>query len=226
MTTKSFDVESLKANSWALKVNIDFTLQQYLFGSLGPAKLAIRSSHNIKFCTVLNGTTVNLIDPKYLVEATVESLYGKLKQDQMLSDKDATVKTPRITLCLFLLGTMIFKKYSKTSMYQLRNRWHKVLVRGGKGPDQSANAPMLEYETFKIKCVTCSMDYCENEDKIMVARGWQAHIKMGKPYMGYLGQGLMKFIFCGRYNNNECAVLQCDVETQVSVDAYWLIYDS
>lgn len=62
---------------------------------------------------------------------------------------------------------------------------------------------MLEYETFKIKCATCSvsedgdirMDYCEDEDEIMVARGWQAHIKAGKPYMGYLGQGLTKFIF-------------------------------
>jgi len=32
----------------------------------------------------------------------MESLYGNLKQDRMLSEKDANAKTPEITLCLFL----------------------------------------------------------------------------------------------------------------------------
>lgn len=59
--------------------------------------------HTIKFCTVLNNTTVNIIEEqKYLVSATMESLYGSLKQDRMLSEKDANAKTPKITLRLFL----------------------------------------------------------------------------------------------------------------------------
>jgi hypothetical protein len=41
-------------------------------------------------------------EQKYLVSATMESLYGNLKQDRMLSEKDANAKTPRITLRLFL----------------------------------------------------------------------------------------------------------------------------
>jgi len=41
-------------------------------------------------------------EQKYLVSVTMESLYGNLKQDRMLSEKDASAKTPRITLRLFL----------------------------------------------------------------------------------------------------------------------------
>jgi hypothetical protein len=37
--------------------------------------------------------------------------------------------------------------------------------------------------------------YSEEEEEIMVAKGWQAHVKAGKPYRGYLGQGLTKFVF-------------------------------
>lgn len=39
------------------------------------------------------------------------------------------------------------------------------------------------------------MVYSKEEEEIMVAKGWQAHIKAGKPYQGYLGQGLTKFVF-------------------------------
>jgi len=54
-----------------------------------------------------------------------------------------------------------------------------------------------------MKRVTCSVDdfgepkmvYSKEEEEIMVAKGWQAHIKAGKPYQGYLGQGLTKFVF-------------------------------
>ena len=41
-------------------------------------------------------------EQKYLVSATMESLYGNLKQDRMLSEKDANAKTPKITLRMFL----------------------------------------------------------------------------------------------------------------------------
>ncbi|KAG1752818.1 hypothetical protein EDB19DRAFT_1903207 [Suillus lakei] len=139
----------LKANAQAAKVNIDFTLQQYAYGSSKPAKRTIPSSrvtfatvdlatsafkqlalkargpydstltlsglsntaldvmfdwHRIKYCTVLTNTTVNMIkEQKYLAApATMETLYGKLKQDRMLSDKDVSAKTPRITLHMFL----------------------------------------------------------------------------------------------------------------------------
>jgi hypothetical protein len=37
-------VSALKANAWAAKVDINFTLQQYLAGSSKPSKLAIPSS--------------------------------------------------------------------------------------------------------------------------------------------------------------------------------------
>ncbi|KAG1725925.1 hypothetical protein EDB19DRAFT_1914862 [Suillus lakei] len=43
----------------------------------------------------------------------------------------------------------------------------------------------------------------------MVVKGWQTHIKAGKPHQGYLGQGLTKFVFQGRHNNTDCAILQC-----------------
>lgn len=39
------------------------------------------------------------------------------------------------------------------------------------------------------------MNYSEEQEEIMIAKGWQAHVKAGKPYQGYLGQGLTKFVF-------------------------------
>ncbi|KAG1725926.1 hypothetical protein EDB19DRAFT_1833624 [Suillus lakei] len=137
-------VSALKANARAAKVDVDFTLLQYLAGSGKPSKLAIPSSrvafatadeattafeqlalkvrglyestltlsglsnaaldlmfdwHRIKYCMVLNNTAINLVEEhKYLVGATMDSLYGKLKQDRMVLEKDASAKTPRITL--------------------------------------------------------------------------------------------------------------------------------
>jgi len=53
---------------------------------------------------VLTNATVNMIEEqKYLAApATMETLYGKLRQDRMLSDKDASAKTTRIILRMFL----------------------------------------------------------------------------------------------------------------------------
>lgn len=69
-------------------------------------------------------------------------------------------------------------------------------------PATGALAP-LEFECFKMKRRTCSVNgfgepkvvYSEEEEEIMIAKGWQAHAKAGKPYQGYLGQGLTKFVF-------------------------------
>jgi len=63
---------------------------------------------------------------------------------------------------------------------------------------------VVEYENFKMKHVVCSANkygesekvYIEEEEDIMVAKGWQAHVKAGKPYQGYLGQGFTKYVFC------------------------------
>ncbi|KAG2132066.1 kinase-like domain-containing protein [Suillus clintonianus] len=287
-------VSALKANARAAKIDIDFTIQQYLYGSSKPSKLAIPSSrvtfptselatsafeqlaskarglynstppllglsdvaldlmfdwHTIKFCTVLNNTTVNMIEEqKYLVSATMESLYGNLKQDRMLSEKDANAKTPKITLRLFLYvpetdedndiqevqqnRRVSTRKSTAPSSRQKRKRSPSASperLRPAKryqssyrsrcsatAPTVDAPAP-LEFECFKMKRVTCSVNdfgepkmvYSEEEEEIMVAKGWQAHVKAGKPYQGYLGQGLMKFVFRGRYNNTDYAVLQC-----------------
>ncbi|KAG2347555.1 hypothetical protein BDR05DRAFT_876600, partial [Suillus weaverae] len=82
---------------------------------------------------------------------------------------------------------------------------------------QSAVPAVLEYKTFEMKQAVCSvsesgelkMDYSEEPEDIMVVKGWQSHIKAGKPHQGYLGQGLTKFVFQGRHNNTSCAILQC-----------------
>ncbi|KAG1784641.1 uncharacterized protein HD556DRAFT_1314926 [Suillus plorans] len=256
-------VSALKANARAAKIDIDFTIQQYLYGSSKPSKLAIPSSrvtfptselatsafeqlaskarglynstppllglsdvaldlmfdwHTIKFCTVLNNTTVNMIEEqKYLVSATMESLYGNLKQDRMLSEKDGNAKTPKITLRLFLyvpkaeedndIQEVQQNRHTSTrrstapSSRQKRKRSPSVSPERSRPakryqssyrPRCSATAPTtgalapLEFECFKMN---------EEEEEIMVAKGWQAHIKAGKPYQGYLGQGLTKFVF-------------------------------
>ncbi|KAG2037579.1 hypothetical protein BDR03DRAFT_1010631 [Suillus americanus] len=49
-------VSALKANARAAKVDVDFTLQQYLAGSVKPSKLAIPSSR-VAFATVDQATT-------------------------------------------------------------------------------------------------------------------------------------------------------------------------
>ena len=62
---------------------------------------------------------------------------------------------------------------------------------------------MPEYENFEMTRVTClineygepEMVLSEEKEEIMVVKGWQAHVKAGKPYQGYLGQGLTKFVF-------------------------------
>jgi hypothetical protein len=70
---------------------------------------------------------------------------------------------------------------------------------------------VLEYETFEMKRAVCSvsesgelkMDYSEEPEDIMVVKGWQSHIKAGKPHQGYLGQGLTKFVFRVSYTSFE-----------------------
>jgi hypothetical protein len=76
---------------------------------------------------------------------------------------------------------------------------------------QSAVPAVLEYETFEMKRAVCSvsesgelkMDYSEEPEDIMVVKGWQSHIKAGKPHQGYLGQGLTKFVFRVSYTSFE-----------------------
>ncbi|KAG1717723.1 hypothetical protein EDB19DRAFT_1652581 [Suillus lakei] len=267
-------VSLLKANARAAKVDVDFTIQQYPYGSSKPSKLTIPSSrvtfttmdlatsafeqlalkarglydntptlsglsdtaldvmfdwHRVKYCTVLNNTTVNMIEEqRYLAApATMETLYGKLKQDRMLSDKDASAKTPRITLRMFLY---VPEEPEDDDVQEVVQRSQRVSTRKltaassrcqkrKRSPtgERSTTAPILEYETFKMKRATCTvsktadieMNYSEEEEEIMVVKGWQAHVKAGKPYQGYLGQGLTKFIFRGRYNNEDCAIVQC-----------------
>ncbi|KAG2144453.1 uncharacterized protein EDB93DRAFT_1251689 [Suillus bovinus] len=283
-------VSLLKANAWAAKVDVDFTLQQYAYGSSKPTKLAIPSSqvtfatvdlassafkqlalkarglydntptlsglsntaldvmfdwHRIKYCMVLTNATVNMIEEqKYLAApATMETLYRKLRQDRMLSDKDASAKTPRITLCMFLYvpeepedddvqevqqSQCVSTRKSTTASSHRQKRKRSPTASPERLPPpmryqssyrsrQSATAPILEYKTFKMKRATCTvsktadiqMNYSEEQEEIMIAKGWQAHVKAGKPYQGYLGQGLTKFVFCGRYNNKDCAIVQC-----------------
>jgi len=48
------------------------------------------------------------------------------------------------------------------------------------------------------------MDYSKEPEDIKVVKGWQAHIKAGKPHQGYLSQALMKFIFQVSYTSFEC----------------------
>ncbi|KAG1732368.1 hypothetical protein EDB19DRAFT_2005128 [Suillus lakei] len=281
----------LKANARAAKVDVDFTIQQYPYGSSKPSKLAIPSSqvtfttmdlatsafkqlalkarglydntptlsglsntaldvmfdwHRVKYCTVLNNTTVNMIEEqRYLAApATMETLYGKLKQDRMLSDKDASAKTPRITLHMFLYVpeepedddvqevVQQSRCVSTRKLTAASSRCQKQKRSPTASPEHlpppkhyqssyqsrwSATAPILEYETFKMKRATCTvsktadieMNYSEEEEEIMVVKGWQAHVKAGKPYQGYLGQGLTKFVFRGCYNNEDCAIVQC-----------------
>ncbi|KAG1741931.1 hypothetical protein EDB19DRAFT_1971127 [Suillus lakei] len=243
-------VSLLKANAWAAKVDVDFTIQQYPYGSLKPSKLAIPSSrvtfttmdlatsafkqlalkarglydntptlsglsntaldvmfdwHRVKYCTVLNNTTVNMIEEqRYLAApATMETLYRKLKQDRMLSDKHVSAKTPRIMLCMFL--------------YVPEEEVQVLVIRSGKDLRQCHLSICHLLSAIRMKRATCTvsktadieMNYSKEEEEIMVAKGWQAHVKAGKPYQGYLGQGLTKFVFCGRYNNEDCTIVQC-----------------
>ncbi|KAF9229379.1 hypothetical protein BS17DRAFT_762998 [Gyrodon lividus] len=55
--------------------------------------------HTITYCSVVGGVTVHTINTQtYVASATMESLYGKLKVNRMLSDKDATAKTLKMFL--------------------------------------------------------------------------------------------------------------------------------
>ncbi|KAG2053840.1 hypothetical protein BDR06DRAFT_1008438 [Suillus hirtellus] len=283
-------VSLLKANARAAKVDVDFTLQQYAYGSSKPAKLAIPLSqvtfttvdlatsafeqlalkarglydntptlsglsdtaldvmfdwHRIKYCTVLTNATVNMIEEqKYLAAlATMETLYGKLRQDRMLSDKDASAKTPRITLRMFMYvpeepedddvqevqQSWRISTRKSTTASSRHQKWKRSPTasperlpppkryQSSYRSRQSATAPILKYETFKMKRATCTvsktadiqMNYSEEQEEIMIAKGWQAHVKAEKPYQGYLRQGSTKFVFCGRYNNEDCAIVQC-----------------
>ncbi|KAF5364774.1 hypothetical protein D9758_009288 [Tetrapyrgos nigripes] len=48
----------------------------------------------------------------------------------------------------------------------------------------------------------------ENEDFIEVAIGWIQHIKQSVPVDGYLGKGLYKYVFWGKYSGHDVAILQ------------------
>ncbi|KAG2036680.1 hypothetical protein BDR03DRAFT_1011428 [Suillus americanus] len=117
----------------------------------------------------------------------------------------------------------------KSTAPSSRQKWKRSLTASPERPPpakryqslyqsrQSAVPAVLEYETFEMKRAVCSvsesgelkMDYSEEPEDIMVVKGWQSHIKAGKPHQGYLGQGLTKFVFWGRHNNTDCAILQC-----------------
>ncbi|KAG2033286.1 hypothetical protein BDR03DRAFT_985126 [Suillus americanus] len=183
----------------------------------------------IKYCTVLNNTAVNLVEEhKYLVGATMDTLYGKLKHDRMLSEKDSSSKTPRITLRMFLYvpdepededvhevqRSRRTSKMKSTAPSSCRKRKRSLTASPEHPPPakryqslyrsrQSAVPAVLEYKTFEMKRAVCpvsksgelKMDYSEEPEDIMVIKGWQSHIKAGKPHQGYLGQGLTKFVF-------------------------------
>jgi hypothetical protein len=55
------------------------------------------------------------------------------------------------------------------------------------------------------KTADIQMNYNEEQEEIMIAKGWQAHVKAGKPYQGYLGQGLTKFVFHVSFTFFECS---------------------
>ncbi|KAG2034842.1 hypothetical protein BDR03DRAFT_1013017 [Suillus americanus] len=191
----------------------------------GLSDTALDVMYRVKYYTVLNNTTVNMIEEqKYLVAlATMETLYRKLKQDRMLSDKDASVKILRITLCMILY---VPEEPEDDDVGSTTKSWKRSLTvspeclpppkhyQSSYQSRRFTTAPILEYETFKMKWATCSvtktadidMNYSKEQEEIMVAKGWQAHIKARKLYQGYLGQGLTKF---GRYNNEDCAIVQC-----------------
>ncbi|KAG2118658.1 uncharacterized protein F5147DRAFT_647816 [Suillus discolor] len=205
-----------QANAQAAKVDINFTLQQYLAGSSKPSKLAILSSQVmfatvdqattafeqlalkakglyestltlsglleasldlmfdwIKYCMVLNNTVVNLVEEhKYLVEATMDSLYGCIGKDP----KNHSLSVP---VCSRQASSHQKRKRSLTALPECPQpaKHYQSLY----WSRRSATAPVLKYETFEMKQAVCS---------------------------DYLGQGLTKFVSQGCYRGTDCAILQ------------------
>ncbi|KAJ7592635.1 kinase-like domain-containing protein [Mycena floridula] len=85
-------------------------------------------------------------------------------------------------------------------------------------PRPRQNTPSIEYEVhfFTKITMTVEKDGSVTEERhegaledIDVAQDWQDYKDGGEVKGGYIGQGLSKYAFMGRYNGNQVVVLQC-----------------